>query len=68
MYNSSYRFGLTLFMFLLVAALVEVFLVPFTSLDWYLSFFTLLISIGMIAVISRSIRKDYEKYRKSAGN
>jgi len=55
-------------MFLLVAALVELFLVPFTSLDWYLSFFTLLISIGMIAVISRSIRKDYEKYRKSAEN
>ena len=61
MYNSFYRFGLTIFMFILIGAVIEVFLVPFLSLLWLLSFSAFLMSLGMLALISRAIRKDYER-------
>ena len=69
MYNSFYRFGLTIFMFILIGALIEVFLVPFLSLLWLLSFSAFLMSLGMLALISRAIRKDYERsQRRGEGN
>ncbi|MGC9175196.1 MAG: hypothetical protein ACP5GO_05030 [Thermoprotei archaeon] len=61
MYNSTYRFGLTLFMFILLFAVIEVLILPFMSMVWLLSFLSLLMSAGMIALISKLIRKEYKK-------
>ncbi|MGC8614918.1 MAG: hypothetical protein ACP5UU_03795 [Thermoprotei archaeon] len=61
MYNSTYRFGLTLFMFILLFAVIEVLILPFMSMVWLLSFLSLLMSVGMIALISKLIRKEYKK-------
>jgi len=60
-YNSLYRFGLTLFMFLLVFAIIEVILVPFLSMLWLLSISTLVMASLMLGFISRQIRKEYKK-------
>jgi len=48
-------------MFILLFAVIEVLILPFMSMVWLLSFLSLLMSAGMIALISKLIRKEYKK-------